>query len=76
VPIDRQSGEPGALGQPGVILEAFRPGTEPSRETPEEESGLSFARNSVSDDPLALLLAEEGEDEQEDDEDEGLGGLY
>lgn len=76
VPIDRQSGEPGALGQPGVILEAFRPGTEPSRETPEEESGLSFARNSVSDDPLALLLAEEGDDEQEDDEDEGLGGLY
>ena len=74
----RQTGEPGALGQSGVILEAFRPGTEPSRETEEEESGLSFARSSVSDDPLALLLSEgsDEEEDEEDEEDEGLGGLY
>ena len=78
VPINRQTGEPGALGQSGVILEAFRPGTEPSRETEEEESGLSFARSSVSDDPLALLLSEgsDEEEDEEDEEDEGLGGLY
>ncbi|MFY0637735.1 penicillin-binding protein 1A [Maricaulis maris] len=74
-PVNRVDGEPGVLGQSGVILEAFRPGTEPSRQTDEEESGLSFARSSVSDDPLAFLLAEEddGEEEEEDDE---LGGLY
>lgn len=76
VPINRLTGEPGVLGQSGVILEAFRPGTEPSRQTPEEESGLSFARSSVSDDPLAILLEEEAGDDEGDDEDEGIGGLY
>lgn len=76
VPVDRQSGEPGALGQPGVILEAFRPGTEPSRDTEEDESGLSFARATVSDDPLALLLADEAGEEDEEDDDDELGGLY
>ena len=77
VPIDRQSGEPGALGQSGVILEAFRPGTEPSRTTEEEDSGLSFARDSVSDDPLSLLLNElPADEEDEPEEEEGLGGLY
>ena len=76
VPINRLTGEPGILGQSGVILEAFRPGTEPSRQTPEEESGLSFARSSVSDDPLAILLDEEEGDDEDQDEDEGIGGLY
>ncbi len=75
VPTNRLSGEPGVLGQPGVILEAFRPGTEPSRSGEEEESGLSFARASVSDDPFALLLAEGG-DEDEDEGEDDLGGLY
>lgn len=75
VPIDRLSGEPGVLGQPGVILEAFRPGTEPSRQSPEEESGLSFARSSVSDDPMALLFSD-GDSEEEEEEEEDLGGLY
>ena len=75
VPVNRVDGEPGVLGQSGVILEAFRPGTEPSRQTDEEESGLSFARSSVSDDPLAFLLAEE-EDGDEDEEEDELGGLY
>ncbi|MBR9825507.1 MAG: penicillin-binding protein 1A [Alphaproteobacteria bacterium] len=75
VPIDRLSGEPGVLGQPGVILEAFRPGTEPSRQSPEEESGLSFARSSVSDDPMDLLFSD-GDLEEEEEEEEDLGGLY
>lgn len=74
VPIDRNTGEPGILGQPLVILEAFRPGTEPSRQSPEEESGLSFARASVSDDPFFTDLPLE--EDEEDDEDEDLGGLY
>ncbi|WP_300528588.1 penicillin-binding protein 1A [Maricaulis sp.] len=76
VPINRLTGEPGVLGQSGVILEAFRPGTEPSRQSPEEESGLSFARSSVSDDPLSLLLQEEEGDDEDSEEEEGIGGLY
>lgn len=77
VPVHRQTGEPGALGQSGIILEAFRPGTEPSRTSEEEESGLSFARDSVSDDPLALLLSQQAPPDEEDEpEDDELGGLY
>ena len=76
MPIDRTTGEPGILGQSGVILEAFRPGTEPSRQSREDESGLSFARNSVSEDPLSQLAAEAEDGTGEDDEDEDLGGLY
>jgi hypothetical protein len=37
---------------------------------------LSFARSSVSDDPLAILLEEEAGDDEGEDEDEGIGGLY
>ena len=60
-----------------MILEAFRPGTEPSRTSDDEESGISFARDSVSDDPLALLLSQQGqEEEDEGPEDDELGGLY
>jgi penicillin-binding protein 1A len=74
-PVNRITGEPDVLGRPGVILEAFRPGTEPSRQTEEEESGLSFARASVSENPDDLdgmVPIEDEEDEEEDD----LGGLY
>ena len=31
-PIDRETGEPGVIGRPGVILEAFKPGTVPTGE--------------------------------------------
>lgn len=76
VPIDRLTGEPGILGQSGVILEAFRPGSEPSRQSVDEESGLSFATSSVSERPqdagLDELLEEDGDEEEEDE----LGGLY
>jgi penicillin-binding protein 1A len=75
VPVNRNTGEPGVLGQPLVILEAFRPGTEPSRQTEEEQSGLSFARASVSDDPLSAL-DENAPEEEENEEDDELGGLY
>jgi len=72
VPINHVTGEPGILGQPGVILEAFRPGTEPSRQSMEEESGLSFASSSLLDGESDSALDEE--DQLEDDDE--LGGLY
>jgi penicillin-binding protein 1A len=72
VPVDGRSGEPGILGQSGVILEAFRPGTEPSRRSLEEESGLSFARSSLSGEEDGLGLDEDEEPEEEEE----LGGLY
>ncbi|MCW5723807.1 MAG: penicillin-binding protein 1A [Maricaulaceae bacterium] len=67
VPIDRTTGEPSVIGRPNTILEAFLPGTEPSRASIDEQSGLSFAR------------AERGprdEDERETPEDDDLGGIY
>ncbi|MHA6288440.1 penicillin-binding protein 1A [Maricaulis sp. CAU 1757] len=78
VPINHLTGEPAVLGQPGVILEAFRPGTEPSRARSEDDSGLSFARDSVSDDPMAFMLGEneDGADDEAEDEEDELGGLY
>ena len=59
-----------------MILEAFRPGTEPARHSREDESGLSFARNSVSEDPMSQLAAEAEDGPGEDDEEDDLGGLY
>ena len=68
VPVDSRTGEPSVLGRSGVILEAFQPGTEPSRNPTNSETNLSFARSSVT-------LDEEG-NEDDVDEDEDLGGLY
>jgi penicillin-binding protein 1A len=80
VPIDRRTGEPGVLGQSLVILEAFRPGTEPSRQDILEESGLSFARsNGDTDGSAEFELDENGLPiipEEEPEEEEDLGGLY
>ena len=72
VPIERRTGDPAILGQPGVILEAFRPGSEPSRRSEEEESGLSFASTALSGDASLVAAAEEEEEEEEED----LGGIY
>jgi penicillin-binding protein 1A len=76
VPIDRATGEPGILGQPGVILEAFRPGTEPTRQSREDESGLSFASHSVSDDPMARAADQDDDSTGDEDDEDDLGGLY
>tara|TARA_R110000868_G_scaffold10138_7_gene49541 strand:- start:13970 stop:16462 length:2493 start_codon:yes stop_codon:yes gene_type:complete len=76
VPIDRATGEPGILGQPGVILEAFRPGTEPTRQSREDESGLSFASHSVSDDPMARAADQDDDATGDEDDEDDLGGLY
>jgi penicillin-binding protein 1A len=68
------------LGQSLVILEAFRPGSEPSRQDILEESGLSFARsNSEIDGSAEFELDENGLPiipEEEPEEEEDLGGLY
>ncbi|WP_019962114.1 penicillin-binding protein 1A [Woodsholea maritima] len=65
-PINARTGEPSAIGVPGTILEAFKPGTEPQRGQTAVEETLSFGRGSLdSSTPV--------EDETEQ---ESLGGLY
>ena len=70
VPIDSRTGEPSVLGRPGVILEAFHPGTEPSRNASGSESSLSFGNSAVSG------RDEDGDTDAEDEEVDDLGGLY
>jgi penicillin-binding protein 1A len=72
-PIERESGEPGIIGRPGVILEAFRPGTEPQRGASAVEESLSFGTGSLTGFEALLLGVQEGDDEEEDEE---LGDLY
>jgi penicillin-binding protein 1A len=68
VPIDARSGEPSVLGRAGVILEAFRPGTEPVRGASREEETLSFGSG---------RLREGERDESETEEAaESLDGIY
>ncbi|WP_370543756.1 penicillin-binding protein 1A [Hyphobacterium sp. CCMP332] len=64
VPIDARTGEPSVLGRPGTILEAFQPGTEPSRSGNNQETGLTFTGSTVPGDA----------DDESTDED--LGGIY
>lgn len=68
VPINARSGEPSVLGRPGVILEAFRPGTEPVRGASREEETLSFGTGRLR----------EGEQESDGDEEseDDLSGIY
>ena len=74
-PVNFRTGEPGVLGQRDVILEAFQPGTEPSRTTPEEDSGLTFGSSALSGRDSDEEDGPQGENEDED-EDEEIGGLY
>ncbi|MGP1274321.1 MAG: penicillin-binding protein 1A [Caulobacterales bacterium] len=70
VPIDARTGEPSILGRPGVILEAFRPGTEPVRGATREEETLSFATG-------RLRETEDGSQDSDDEgSDEDLSGIY
>lgn len=71
VPIDSRTGEPSVLGRPGVILEAFHPGTEPSRTAGGSQSSLSFGNRAVSGDS-----DDADDDDGEDGDDDDLGGLY
>ncbi|MGY6662863.1 MAG: penicillin-binding protein 1A [Glycocaulis sp.] len=68
VPIDARSGEPSVLGRAGVILEAFRPGTEPVRGASREEETLSFGSG--------RLREGEREDSETQDAQESLDGIY
>ncbi|WBQ13496.1 penicillin-binding protein 1A [Hyphomonadaceae bacterium BL14] len=70
-PVNRDTGEPSALGRPGVILEAFRPGTEPRRGASSAEEALSFGFGA-----LGGTAADRRAPDDEDDEEDELGGLY
>jgi penicillin-binding protein 1A len=72
-PIDRETGEPSVIGRPGVILEAFKPGTEPQRGQTDAEETLSFGANALGVDFSSG--AQDDADDDDDDED-ALGGLY
>ncbi len=72
-PIVRETGEPGVIGRAGVILEAFQPGTEPRRGATAEEETLSFGAQALG----ARVEAVRGDQAEDEDEDEDpLGGLY
>jgi len=70
VPIDYRTGEPSVLGRPGTILEAFQPGTEPTRSGDQRGSGLSFGQGAVTGDDA------DDDDDDRDDQEDDLGGLY
>jgi len=72
-PVDRETGEPSVIGRPGAILEAFHPGTEPRRGATSAEEALSFGSDALG---RLLRRAAEEEADSEEDEEEGLGGLY
>ncbi len=63
VRVNGRTGELARPGEPGSILEAFRPGTEPMRS--EQGVRLSIGRGQAGD-----------EDDQTDEEEDDLGGLY
>ncbi len=71
-PIDRETGEPGIIGRPGVILEAFQPGTEPQRGATAEEETLSFGSLALG----ARNRGEDDEDDEDEDDEDSLDGLY
>jgi len=72
-PIDRETGEPSVIGRPGVILEAFHPGTEPQRGASAEEETLSFGAGA-----LGVVFGDDAaaDDDTDDDDEDALGGLY
>ena len=72
-PIDRETGEPGVIGRPGVILEAFKPGTEPQRGQTAAEETLSFGANALGVDFSDGNPSDTPDDEEDED---ALGGLY
>lgn len=70
-PVNRETGEPSALGRPGAILEAFRPGTEPQRGASAADETLSFGVGA-----LGGRAGDRSRSDDEDDDEEALGGLY
>ncbi|GGE35345.1 penicillin-binding protein [Marinicauda pacifica] len=72
VPIDRQTGEPSVIGRPFTIMEAFKPGTEPTRGQSAAEESLSFGSGALG----GRTPEEEPDSGSEEDEEDDLSGLY
>ncbi len=72
-PVDYETGQPGVIGRPGVILEAFKPGTEPRRGATNAEETLSFGAGA-----LGRGAQRQGESEapREEEPSDELGDLY
>ncbi|MGJ3231536.1 MAG: penicillin-binding protein 1A [Oceanicaulis sp.] len=71
-PVDYDTGQPGVIGRPGVILEAFKPGTEPRRGASDVEETLSFGAGA-----LGRGARDQGGDGDQDEEpSDELGDLY
>jgi penicillin-binding protein 1A len=70
-PVNRDTGEPSALGRPGAILEAFSPGTEPRRGASAADEALSFGFGALGGRDADRRTRDDEEDEEDD-----LGGLY
>ena len=60
IPIDAKSGKRGIFGQPGVILEAFKPGDEPPDSTKIIGEGAIAAAGTTSDGGVMLVPPSEG----------------
>ncbi len=75
VPVDRRTGEPSAIGRDGAILEAFRPGTEPTRGRSPDEEAMSFGAAALGAGANRAEREESSHGDDDEDEDE-LGGLY
>ena len=73
-PIDRRTGAPSAIGRPGTILEAFRPGTEPTRGRSSDEEALSFGSSALG--GLDAMFGDGGAPADADEDEDALGGLY
>mgnify|MGYP006278141343 FL=1 len=72
-PVDRETGEPSVIGRSGAILEAFQPGTQPQRGATAMEEALSFGSGALGG-GQGFDDGDVGEDDE--DEDDALGGLY
>jgi penicillin-binding protein 1A len=71
VPVNRETGELSVIGRPGVIMEAFRPGTEPRRGQTREQESLSFGAGALN-----QARSEQPDPPAEEDEDDPFSGFY
>ena len=73
VPVDYETGQPGVIGRSGVILEAFKPGTEPRRGASDVEETLSFGAGALG---RGARPDDGGDAPDEDEPSDELGDLY
>jgi len=72
-PVDYETGQPGVIGRPGVILEAFKPGTEPRRGASDAEDTLSFGAGALG---RGARSRDDGDASDDDEPEDELGDLY